>query len=239
MLLEREYLEHFASLTMLEQWGKPCMRLAKLRRKLKTSYGAKPDIHYFDGDMRGISTYFQYRHENLLDDFLIDDITWNDLSGDDLYKRINHGLSTPGEQYLYYLLRSPAIEHEEYDKRANLVEMMENNPELRLKLQVILARLGKRRGANYCEVFTPSTHSLKKAFLYILLVFALFASAIISFAITKEALALFICLVVFLPIFHSRTIAKIETEISTVNYSVSMVCTVKKIGKQNWWDWKD
>ena len=207
------------------------MRLGKLKRKLQKNYGTQPDIHYFDGDMRGIRTYFEYRQNNQLDEFLIDDITWNDLSGDDLFKHINQGLSTPGEQYLYYLLRSPAIEREEYDKRSGLIEMMENNPDLRLNLQVILARLGRRRAANYCEVFAPSSHSLNKAFIYILLVLALFGSLIVSIAISTKALVLFLGLVVFLPIYHSHTIAKMEIEIATVNYSVAMVHAVKKCKK--------
>ena len=207
------------------------MRKGKLRRKLEQSYGAKPDIHYYDGDMRSIRTYFEYRRENMPDEFLIDDTTWNDLSGDALFIDLNQGLSTPGEQYLYYLLRSPAIEREEYDKRSNLIQKMENNPDLRLKLQIVLARLGRKRAANYCEVFKPSSHSLNKAFLYMLLVLALIGSAVVSFAVTTKALAPLISLAVFMPIFHSRAIDKQETEIATVNYTVAMVCTVKKIRK--------
>jgi len=209
------------------------VRLGKLKSKLQQNYGVQPDIYYFDGDMRGIRTYFEYRQDKQLDAFLIDDITWIDLSGDDLYKHINQGLSTPGEQYLYYLLRSPAIERDEYDKRASLIEMMGNNPDLRLKLQVILARLGRRRAVNCCDAFTPSSHSLNKAFLYMFLVLALFVSAIIGFTVTTKALMLFACLAVFLPIYHSRAIAKAETEaeIATVNYSVAMVCSVKRIKK--------
>ena len=164
-------VDNYYDLVILEN---ELVRLSKQKRKLQQNYGMQPDIHYFDGDMRGIRTYFNYRQDNRLDEFLIDDITWNDLSGDDLFKHINQGLSTPGEQYLYYLLRCPTIQREEYDKRSSLIEMMENNPDLRLNLQVILARLGRRRAANYCEVFTPSSHSLNKAFICILLVIALF-----------------------------------------------------------------
>jgi hypothetical protein len=46
------------------------------------------------------------------DVFLIDDITWNDLNMDSVFKRINPSLSTSGEQYLYYMLRSPSIRNQ-------------------------------------------------------------------------------------------------------------------------------
>ena len=36
----------------------------------------------------------------------IDDITWNDLGMDDLFKRMNYTLSASGEEYLYYTMNS-------------------------------------------------------------------------------------------------------------------------------------
>ena len=205
--------------------------MGKLKSRLQQSYGVKPSIHYFPGDMGGIRTYFEYREDNRLDEFLIDGITWDDLSGDDLFKRINQGLSTPGEQYLYYLLRSPAIDREEYDKRLNLIEMMENNPDIRLNLQAVLAWLGRSRTVNYCEVFTPSSHGLFKAFLYAFFILTFLISAIVCFLVSQEFLLLHLCVVIFLPIYHSYAITKVETEISTVNYSIAMIRSVKLIKK--------
>ena len=72
------------------------MRRRKLKKKLEKSYGARPDVQYYDGDMNGIRRYFDFRYDNNLDKFLIDDTTWNDLSGDSVFKRINQGLSTSG-----------------------------------------------------------------------------------------------------------------------------------------------
>ena len=37
----------------------------------------------------------------------IDDITWNDLNLDDVFERIDNTQSAAGEEYLYYLLRTP------------------------------------------------------------------------------------------------------------------------------------
>ena len=204
------------------------MRFSKLKRQLKQSYGRRPDVHYFDGDMNGIRTYFDYRRDNHFDEFLVDETTWRDLSGDDLFKRMNPGLSTSGEQYLYYLLRSPAIDQEEYNQRAQMIEMMEKNPDLRLKLQVILARLGKRRGANTCEVFRPSSHSLKKIFLYLFLVLALIGSAV-SLAFIPNTWPLFVCLLVLIPLYHQLIAFGLEAELASLHYSVAMVYAVKKI----------
>lgn len=202
----------------------------KLKKQLKRGFGVKPDLYYFAGDMDGIRTYADYRRDNGLDEFLIDDTTWNDLSMDDVFKRINHGLSTSGEQYLYYLLRSPAIEQSEYEKREKLIALMENNPEMRLKIQVVLAKLGKRRAANTCEAFYPSVHSPKKLFLYLLLVFSLIGCGIAAFFVPDMRL-LFFGLLFFIPMYHQSAVAKMEMDLATVAYSVGMIYAQRKIKK--------
>jgi len=206
------------------------MRLKKLEKKLEKSYGARPDVQYFENDMNGIRTYFDFRHDNSLDKFLIDDTTWNDLSGDHIFKRINQGLSTSGEQYLYYLLRSPAIDKTEYDKRAKMYDIMDKHPDLRLKLQVILAKLGRRRAARTCEVYRPSSHGLGKMLLYILFVLTFFGSAI-SLFFSTSMLPVAVALFIILPMFHNRTVERMYVDFATLNYSVAMVFAAKKVKK--------
>ena len=196
----------------------------------RSGHGETPDLHYFDGDMRGIRTYYDYRADNDLDEFLVDDITWNDLSMDDVFKRVNQGRSTSGEQYLYYALRSPAVTKEEYGKRREMLAVVEQNPDLRLKLQGILTKLGRRRSANTCEAFSPSAHGLEKMFLYLLLVLGLIGSGA-AIAFTSAAITPFLILLVSIPIYHEFAANRIETELATVNYSVAMVHAHKKIKK--------
>ena len=206
------------------------MRLRKLKIKLEKSYSARPDVQYYDGDMNGIRRYFDFRYDNNLDKFLIDDTTWNDLSGDSVFKRINQGLSTSGEQYLYYLLRSPAVDKAEYEKRAKLFEIMEANHNLRLQLQVILSKLGRRRVARTHKVFNPPPHGLKKMWLYIILALAFIASAI-SLQFSFVMLPLLVALFIFLPLYHSNIVTRSYIDFVTVNYSVAMLRAAKKIKK--------
>lgn len=203
---------------------------SKRKNRLHMEYGRKPDIHYFAEDMTGIRAYYDYRNENDLDDFLIDDTTWNDLSMDDIYKRINMGLSTSGEQILYYLLRSPSIEKSEYDKRAKMIEIMEKYPDLRHRQQIIFAGLGRKRTANTYEMFSPSVYSTRNLFLYISLV-TLFVGSIAAMAFTTYAIALFLCFVVFIPIYHQMISTRIESDLATVNNTVAMVHAQKRIKK--------
>ena len=47
----------------------------KLKRRLEADFGKAPDPMYFHGDMEYIRAYYDYREENGLDEFLIDEIT--------------------------------------------------------------------------------------------------------------------------------------------------------------------
>ena len=112
-------------------------RKRKRIKRLKEAYGKKPDSEYYDGDMNWIRAYYDDCRKQERDPFYVDDTTWNDLNMDAVYKRINACQSTAGEQCLYYMLRRP-MDKETFRKQTQLTEMMEQDPEKRLKLQLII-----------------------------------------------------------------------------------------------------
>ena len=77
----------------------------KLHYELLTNWGKTPNVKYKDNDFKYISSYFKNKLNN--NDFYIDDITWNDIGMDDVFKRMNSTSSFVGENYLYYMLRKP------------------------------------------------------------------------------------------------------------------------------------
>lgn len=75
---------------------------------LKNHYGELPKREeYREEEFRKIARYYK-AHEK--DGFHIDDITWNDLNMNEIFKRMNYTYSAAGEEYLYYLLRTPMQE---------------------------------------------------------------------------------------------------------------------------------
>ena len=206
------------------------MRTRKLKERLKKQYGQIPDQHYFHGDMEYIRAYFDYRRENQMDDFLIDDISWSDLDMDDLFKRINPGLTTSGEQYLYYMLRSPAVEKTAYDARKELIRFAEEEPELRLKLQTILARLGRTRRADLSLAFAPSAHGVKLLLFYSLLLLLLAASAVMCIvSLSKNALTVLALMLFLNSMVHEFGKRSSQLDYDTVNYSVSMIFAMQRL----------
>lgn len=202
----------------------------KLKRRLIREFGKTPDIYYFHGDMEYVRTYYDFRAEQKLDNFLVDEITWNDLDMDRVFKRLNTGMSTSGEQYLYYELRSPAIDQETYQARKERIELMEEQPDLRLKLQVILARLGRTRRADLSRAFYPSHHGPLWLIIYLFLALLIPAAAVYSF-FNHAGMAIVGCTLLFNSLLHEIRKRKCQGDFDTVNYTVSMIFALHKMRK--------
>ena len=85
----------------------------QLWHSLRDNYGRKPDPFYAAGDMAIIRSYHDYMREREPERFAVDDVTWSDLDMDRVFKRINPGTSTPGEHWLYHMLRTPSTDRAE------------------------------------------------------------------------------------------------------------------------------
>lgn len=204
----------------------------RLKNRLRTAFGKVPDPFYFDGDMNYIRAYFDYRRDNGLDKFLIDEITWHDLDLDRVFKRINPKRCTSGEQYLYYMLRSPAVDAKRYAERKQLIDYAQAAPERRLKAEIILARLGCSRRADLCRAFSPARHGIVLLLVYLLLVLALIGAGIYATIGSGAAR--------FYPLFGSLLInsfihefgrRRSQRDYDTVNYVVSMIFAVRRLRK--------
>jgi hypothetical protein len=71
----------------------------------------------------------------------------------DLFTRLNGTETSAGEEVLYRLLRDPCFDPEVLGKRREWIELLRNNGEDRLKIQLILTKIGKRRGVNVTDYF--------------------------------------------------------------------------------------
>ena len=177
-----------------------------LRRRLERDYGRMPDTHYFPEDMGNIRAYFDYRRSQGRDAFLLDETTWNDLDLDRLFQRINPRLSTSGEQYLYYLLRSPALDAETWRERRALAALMAGDPKRRLALQMILGRLGCTRRAD-----------LALSLLGLFLRPAFYGIAVMA--------------LLFNLTFHEFRKRRVQRQFDTVNYAAAMILALYRVRK--------
>ena len=112
--------------------------LKKFKEKLFTLKGQLPDKAYKVERFLRISAFFEKHPE----EFQIDDITWNDLNMDEIFKRSNYCLSSTGEEVLYYLLRTPNFSEEELKHFDNIAEHYSANEDERVEYQLLMKELG-------------------------------------------------------------------------------------------------
>lgn len=204
----------------------------RLKDRLRATFGKVPDPFYFDGDMNAIRAYYDYRRDNDLDEFLVDEITWHDLDLDRIFKRINPKRCTSGEQYLYYMLRSPAVDAAQYAQRKQLIDYAQADPERRLKAEAILARMGCSRRADLCRAFSPARHGIGLLLVYLVFVllligtgvYAAFGSGVERFYPLMGALLLNFYI-------HEFGKRRSQRDYDTVNYVVNMIFAMRRLRK--------
>ncbi|MDR0949350.1 MAG: hypothetical protein LBM69_07545, partial [Lachnospiraceae bacterium] len=106
----------------------------RLREQFGTIQAKKYDADRFER----ISGYYE-KHEKPNQ---IDDITWNDLDMDEIYCRIDTTFSAVGEEYLYYLLRTPANKMPELESLERLITFFGQNERERIRVQILSRKLG-------------------------------------------------------------------------------------------------
>lgn len=108
------------------------------RDQLLRCYGECAKRKYKDGEFEHIDGY----EKDHVTAFRIDDITWNDLDLDAVFAQMNYSKCSAGEEYLYYLLRNPAIGTTNWERSEAITEYFREHQTDRLKLQLALHEMG-------------------------------------------------------------------------------------------------
>ncbi len=108
-------------------------------KKTIDNFGQAPNREYKHDDLDHIMGYYSKHKE----EFQLDDTTWNDLNMDGVFARMNYCLSASGEEYLYYMLRSPRLE-DDFESQEAHINFFQKDHESRRKCQVIFNKIGRR-----------------------------------------------------------------------------------------------
>lgn len=183
-------------------------------------------------DFESIATYHRYKLANLNETNIIDNITWDDLDMNLLYKRINSCLTSVGEEYLYDTLHNVQKEESVLLKREQLISYLKENSDHRLKLQMNLAKTGKYNYSGISSfVFDSEAKSLKYNYLYNILTLIPVLCIIISFINAPVGILSLILSAILNGFIYYGTKTKIESELSAIKYFSSLLQCVNNIFK--------
>ncbi|MBR4341590.1 MAG: hypothetical protein IKP88_02580 [Lachnospiraceae bacterium] len=117
----------------------------KNEERIRKNFGLVPEIEFSYEKYESIAYFFKEMKKKYPEDekhCIIDDITWHDLDMDKVYITLCATQCSIGEEYLYYLLRTPVLDSEELEKREKLIKYFSENEEVRVSLQKELYKAG-------------------------------------------------------------------------------------------------
>lgn len=170
----------------------------KFIKSLNESFGHKPKDYLEDFDMTFLKNHYKIRKKNESSGESIDELTWNDLDMDTVFKRINYTKTSLGEAYLYYKLREISYNEDEWTSLEKLINLFTINEDLRNKVLLLLMKVGKLNDLNLTNfIYNPKFSKIPSYYKYPLLSLGFIFSIFLSFIYTKVGLILsfiFLCI---------------------------------------------
>lgn len=104
-------------------------RRSLIKQQICREYGNVPEKLRGREEAAVKGSYLHYIEKS--DDFYLDDITWNDLDMEQVFRRMNYTRSSAGTEELYRMLRCPVMEEDVLRERNALITGLENRKTLR------------------------------------------------------------------------------------------------------------
>ena len=100
------------------------------------NYGKEPPKEYSLERFARLGSYLE-RHK---EEKQLDDITWNDLGMDEVFRRIDRTYSAAGEEYLYYTLRNISCGREALEHLEEVVNWLQEQENIKVRIQLLMKR---------------------------------------------------------------------------------------------------
>ncbi|MBQ2116654.1 MAG: hypothetical protein II193_08740 [Lachnospiraceae bacterium] len=200
----------------------------KYRQYLKDLFGKFSDRKMYTEDVENLSRTTINEEE-----FLVDDITWNDLSMDRIFEQMNFTQSSSGEEYLYKMLRKPVLNNKnDLDKMNRHIEYLMKNEEERIEIMTklhSLNRSGKYTLKDYMDYLeTLGNRNNLKHYVANILIIASFALIFIN---TSLGVVLLIGTVCYNMATYFGEKGKVAPYVSTFAYIMRLVNQTDEILK--------
>lgn len=195
-----------------------------LRNRLQKQYGTYSDKQYADGRMESIGSAVRCGEER----FLIDDITWNDLEMDRVFRAIDFTRSSAGEEALYCWLRMPEFDEKVLKERERHFQFFSTHEKDRLDYLIFMSqvgRTGKYSVYDYLDYLDalPEKNCLVTKVLDILMIVCL----VLGIAVNGYFFLPFACLMLYHAFTYMKQKKEIEPYLTTFSYFIRILDSVK------------
>lgn len=203
-------------------------RLEYIKVNIINNYGKTINLDEVMIKMKNVSSYFRNKNEKNI----IDDITWNDLNMDDVFKKINNTQSTAGQEILYDMLRTPVYSQAVLTKRDKVIEFFKKNEKERYDIQFILGKLGKSNELYITNcLFNKEDNSRSNLLKFTLLSWIPAVSLLLLFIHPMFLIITVGCVVLNVFISQRNKVENYDT--NGLSYMISLVNAANKIKEKN------
>ncbi|SEP89509.1 MutS domain V [Lachnospiraceae bacterium RM5] len=204
----------------------------KKNKRIAKAWGKRPKKNYSEKDLLRIKSFFEYSKEN--SDFVIDDITWNDLDLDGIYRLINNTNSSIGEEYLYKILRIPEFDEDVLKDRDKIIDAFYENKDDSFELQKIFKQMGRTKSVPYAKAVKILNELKGKSNIVHYILNVLFIASLVMIFIRPIVglVSLIVMLIVNISTYFSEKGNSLE-ELISIKYLVDMMKCSKKILKKD------
>ena len=112
--------------------------------RTEKSWGKLPKLKQTAEETESITHYFRDQSVKR-NSFYVDDITWNDCDMDRIFRQMNSTLSSPGEDVLYYWLRTPDADPDILADREKIISYYTSHSTERRNVLRILNEIGRMK----------------------------------------------------------------------------------------------
>ena len=197
-----------------------------MKERMRLLYGEKPTKEMKIERFAKVPSYYLHHKK----EGQIDDITWHDLSMDEVYRRLDYTYSGIGEEYLYYMLRTPDCDPEKIQDVQTICDYFAENEKERLELQYRFRQLGNTGKYSLYDYITYLGNLKKISLVREILTDALFVVfAAVMFVWFAPGLVLFLGLLFWQLFTYFKQKNEIEPYITSVVYVLRMLDMAKSV----------
>jgi hypothetical protein len=195
----------------------------RLKRMIEKEWHEKRSFS-IDEPMDSVNTYWKHhggqKHH-------VDDITWRDLSMDEVFRKLNYTQTSVGSEFLYHQLHH--IQLTDQDRDEPFYNLMKNNEPLRTQLLFDLKLLGKRNHTNSSSFFHKEYQNIKHIWLYFLCGILPVASiGVIFFSMKYGLLSLMLSICLNIVIYYKNR-RHLDISLYEISYLAGIIRTGKRM----------
>lgn len=207
-------------------------RKIDMMAKINSEFGEKPKKFHENFDMSFVKTYYKSRKENEKSSDSIDELTWNDLDMDSVFKRTNYTNTTLGESYLYYKYREVSYDSDYWNTTEELMTAFNQNKDLRNSIKFNLMNVGKLNDTKLIHfIYNPTFSKIVGYYKYPLLAICLIASILTSFLVPNIGVLLTVFFVCTNILFYQSAKLYLEENFDVMVYLLNNIKLCQKLSK--------